>query len=356
MYEISFVGDFRLLKKPTISEKESIKRLFLQSSKVVANLEAPMPKNTSYLSAQKWAIISQPQWVPAELTDMGITHVGLANNHMMDYGGRGLVDTMECLKLAGIEYFGAGNNIQHALEPGRIAIGGKKITIVGVSCTSPPGSAAFDNSAGIASIPVHTDFYVDNYFLMENPGTPPSVVTSIQEDSTQMLMDLMKKERKETDVLVIFVHWGVPFQHKLADYQIQLAHQLVEHGADVIVGHHTHTIQGIEVYRKKPIFYGLGHFLFTQEAKKYALKGYRNPFPPNAGQWGPSPVNLSVHMTFSHKAIEYYFTMLRSEEGEIPRVLTGRDLSTGISQLKELSRQFDATFDASAHDRFKLCL
>jgi poly-gamma-glutamate synthesis protein (capsule biosynthesis protein) len=205
--------------------------------------------------------------------------VSLANNHMLDYGPQGLFDTIGTLKREGINHVGAGEALNNALQAHIATIRDRRIAFLSIATTLPPGSEAAADRPGIAPVRVTTSFDIDPVLLAEQPGTAPQVRTRLYQPDVEAVCDAVRSVARAADLIIVAVHWGVtsrmltPFQNPIADYQPILARALIDVGADVIVGHHSHRIDGIEFYRDKPIFYGLGNFMFAAHRPHMAREG-----------------------------------------------------------------------------------
>ena len=163
----------------------------------------------------------------------GISLVNLANNHIFDYGPEGLFDTISYLDSAGIRHVGAGMDRRHARAP--------------VIIESPAGRLGFLGYYGGGEAPVAT---------VNEPGVAPRDVAVIASDIRAL------RERDSVRYVVVSLHWGT---EKADEPEISLqrfAHIVVDAGADAVIGHHPHVLQGIERYRGAVIVYSLGNFLF----------------------------------------------------------------------------------------------
>ncbi len=165
----------------------------------------------------------------------GIDGVTLGNNHILDAGAEGLEETLFHLEDAGISHVGAGMDLEAAREPMIFELGDTKVGVL--------------NYQGVPS-------YEWAWATETAPGTAP-----LEED---VMVEDIEKLRPEVDLLVVMPHWGNEYLATPEPGQVDLAHAAVEAGADLIVGGHAHWTKGIEVYEGKPIFYGVGNFLFDQ--------------------------------------------------------------------------------------------
>ena len=131
---------------------------------------------------------------------------------------------------------------------------------------------------------VRTRFETDVSITDEQPGTSPYVHTEVVGGDLAQAVTAVRDARGRSDVVVVSVHWGVPpgwaapFQGVLAGYQRPAAHALIDAGADLILGHHPHTLHGVEIYKDRPICYSLGNFISTRW-RRAAVHDWR-PSPP----------------------------------------------------------------------------
>lgn len=162
----------------------------------------------------------------------GFSCVTLANNHLNDYGSIGIRDTINVLKEKGIDYVGAGENIEEASKILYKRIGSEIIGII--NCCEHEFSIASTNAAG------------------SNPLNPIQQYYSI------------KEAKANADYVLVIVHGG--HEHfQLPSPRMQETYRFfIDAGADAVVNHHQHCYSGYEVYREKPIFYGLGNFCFDK--------------------------------------------------------------------------------------------
>jgi poly-gamma-glutamate synthesis protein (capsule biosynthesis protein) len=230
------------------------------------NLEVPLSDRGH--PADKLITLVAPPSVATALPAMGLKVVSFANNHSLDYGIPALVQTIEVVEGTGVKVVGAGADLASALRHALTEHQGVKVGWVAFASTLPPGSAASPQRPGIAPLRVRTRFETDVSITDEQPGTSPYVHTEVVGDDLAQAATAVREAKQSADVVVVSVHWGVPpgwaapFQGILADYQRPVAHALIDAGADLILGHHPHTLHGVEVYKDRPICYSLGNFMF----------------------------------------------------------------------------------------------
>lgn len=248
-----------------------------------ANLEGPVTDHP--YPADKLIPLKMPSAAAAWMGEAGFQAMSLANNHAMDYGARGLLDTLETMAGEGVGIAGAGADLEQSLRAWTELVNGVKVAVVGVASTVPSGFAAGAGRPGIAPVRVHVSFAVDGALNEEQPGTPPWVHTRADPGDLEQILRIVRDARDEADIVVVHSHWGVPpewrspFQGDLAEYQRPFGHALVDAGAQLVVGHHAHSLQGAEAYGDGLILYSLGNFAFHPYADRQRLKLAR-PAPP----------------------------------------------------------------------------
>lgn len=179
------------------------------------------------------------------LKNAGFDVVSIANNHTLDFGYDALFDTIKNLKDNGFYFAGAGKNRREAENPAVIELeSGRKIALFAFSDVIPPGFMAGEERAGVASL---KDF----------------------RRASQIVRDYRKKNPK--DLILVSVHWGIELEQKPNKRQIDIAHLLIDCGADAVLGHHPHVYQSIEIYKGKPVIYSAGNFVFSSASPKTRL-------------------------------------------------------------------------------------
>lgn len=185
---------------------------------VFANFEGPI-KEIPVATSKSISFRFKPDVVQV-IKDAGITIVSIANNHALDQGWGGREDTKKFLQAGGISYFGHPKN-EHDDNVLISNISGSRVAFLG---------------------------YDDTIF-------------KIDADAAAAYIEQLKAEN---DYVIISVHWGVEYVHTPTKRKIELAHRFVDAGADLVIGHHPHVVQTMEIYNGVPIFYSLGNFVFDQ--------------------------------------------------------------------------------------------
>ena len=209
-----------------------IDSVFQTSDAVVGNLECPATKVHAPVFKQ-YVFRAEPEWL-SSLNRHGVTHLNLANNHSIDQGRIGLMDTKENIIKAGMTPVGAGQNQEEADEPVLLTDSPRRVWLIASL------QLALEN---FSRLPDH-----------------PCVSQQTIETLCQRIAQLKQADPK--CFIIVSLHWGWENHVEVVPRQRYEARQLINAGADCLVCHHTHTRQPMETYRGKPIFYGLGNFIF----------------------------------------------------------------------------------------------
>ena len=211
---------------------DGIDSVFRSAQLVVGNLECPATKIDAPVF-KRFIFRGEPEWLDT-LRQHGITHLNLANNHSIDQGREGLLDTRRNIIEAGMTPMGAGENMQEASEP--------------VLLASEPRNVWFLPSLRLA---------LENYaYLPDKPCVSQEPMDSLIRRVYRL------READSTAVIIVSLHWGGEHTLKPVPRQRLEAHQLILAGADALICHHTHTLQTIETFMGKPIYYSIGNFIF----------------------------------------------------------------------------------------------
>jgi gamma-polyglutamate biosynthesis protein CapA len=221
---------------------------------VSANLEGAVTDNGAHYSPVKAFDFAFSPEIINELKKYNFNFFNLANNHFEDQGIRGVNETRKNLEELGFDYVGCGNGIVDECSGKIIYLDDKKIGMIGLS------------------------------------------VLGVKID-LEAIKKIINEFKKETDLIIINIHWGEEYAIKFNNFQQKTAYDFIDVGVDLIIGHHPHVVQGIEVYKNKPIFYSLGNFVFDQYFSEETQKGLAIEFILNDNQ-----LNFKIHPLKSEKS------------------------------------------------------
>lgn len=191
---------------------QNVKSVFDADDLTIVNFEGTLTDSTAR-NGETFAFKAPAEYAEI-LTDGGVEAVNVANNHSHDYGDQGFADTKENLKKAGITTFGYN-------ETALMEVKGVKIGLVGI------------------------------YELHDH-----------LEREHQVLVNIQKVRAEGADLVFVVFHWGNEKDTVPDANQVTLAKLAIDNGADLVVGHHAHVLQGVTTYKGKTIAYGLGNFCF----------------------------------------------------------------------------------------------
>ncbi len=209
------------------------------------NLETSITASTDYWKDKGINYRMHPQNIPV-LTRAGIDFCALANNHVLDWGYAGLLETLQTLKKANIISSGAGRNLSAAAAPAVTAIPGKGRVIM------------FSFGLESSGIPLSWAATADK------PGV--NLLKDLSDNTVRHISQTVRKIKQKNDIVVASIHWGGNWGYKVPGRQKKFAHRLIDAaGVDIIHGHSSHHVKGIEVYKQKLILYGCGDFINDYE-------------------------------------------------------------------------------------------
>jgi poly-gamma-glutamate synthesis protein (capsule biosynthesis protein) len=262
----------------------------LQSSRSnIVNFEG-VASSAFFPEVLKRHTLKMPPWVGKTLGLAGIHAASLANNHALDFGWMGLFETKNSLENAGIKAFGAGINLDAATEPLFLPFGHRQSCLIALSRTLPSRFWATANRGGTAAL------------------------------SGELASEKVRACQKWGYFTAVIFHWGAEMERLPKPYQINLAKTLIDAGADLIIGHHPHILQPIEIYRGKPIFYSIGNFAFGSMVFNRPQEG----------------MAIGVSQQASSDKITYRITPLNVQNSEVkffPRPLKKGDKDPSIELL-----------------------
>lgn len=208
---------------------------------LMVNNEFPFSDRGEPMADKQFTFRCSPSYAKA-LNEMGVDIVSLANNHTLDYGRAALSDTFNALDGAGILYGGAGDSVDRAKEVQVVEVNGKKYGFIAVSRVVPSADWKIESAT-------------------------PGLFTCYD---AAALIEVIKEAKQTCDFVTVFPHWGTEYSEQPNPVQRELAKQCMDAGADLIVGAHTHCLEGIGYIDGKPVFYSLGNFIFGQNIDRSA--------------------------------------------------------------------------------------
>ncbi|MCJ7822499.1 MAG: CapA family protein, partial [Armatimonadetes bacterium] len=307
---IVFAGDILLAGRAAeLIEKEGpaapfsgVRSVLRGAGMAIGNLECPLA--TGGAPVEKQYTFRAPPSTAAALVDAGFDVVTLANNHAMDYGPEALLETLATLRGWGVIPIGAGADADEArrwvlVESGRPPV---KIAVLAFSNMLPKS------------------FYAG----AETPGTNPARPETMAAD--------IAAAREQADVVVVLIHWGTELESSPSEKQRRVAAVAAEAGADLVIGHHPHVIQGLEIRGHTLIAYSLGNLLFSARTpvRPAILLRYT---PPRAGGGAARRGGK----------VEVIPCVI---EGFRPRLATAAERSDILANLTRLSKRLGAALPA----------
>lgn len=191
---------------------QNVKSIFEADDLTIVNMEGTLTEETS--RQDKTYAFKGPAEYTQILTEGDVEAANLANNHSHDYGDQSYTDTIAALDAAGITNFGYDRTAV-------MDVNGVKVGLVGT------------------------------YELADGMGC---------ED--EMIANIKAVEEQGAQIVIVSFHWGLEKENYPTENQVNLAHSAIDNGADLVLGHHPHVLEGIEVYNGKNIVYSLGNFCF----------------------------------------------------------------------------------------------
>ncbi|MFA7377551.1 MAG: CapA family protein [Patescibacteria group bacterium] len=227
-----FFGDVMLDRNvANVLEKKNMEELlaglsskddyFKKSDIISANLEGAVTNEGKHYAPVNLYDFAFPVERLTGLEQRGFNYFTLANNHFLDQGERGVKESRENLAKENFYFSGAPDAKIDDFSRIDVKIEDKKVALIELSM-------------------------VYNHF------------------SREKAIALLSQTKNEVDLIIVNIHWGNEYEHLFNRYQQEVGHYLIEEGADIIIGHHPHVVQGMEIYQGKPIFYSLGNFIFDQ--------------------------------------------------------------------------------------------
>jgi poly-gamma-glutamate capsule biosynthesis protein CapA/YwtB (metallophosphatase superfamily) len=236
--------------------------LLARADVAMVNLESPITTRGKRVP-KPYNFRTDPRFLGA-LIRAGVDVVNIANNHIYDYGAQGLFDTILYLDSLGLKHVGAGRNRAEAHAPVILTVRGVRIGFLGYY--------------GGGEAPAAT---------RELPGVARRVIPEVAEDIRWL------RTVDTVQYIVVNLHWGDELAQFPDDEQRRFAHDVIDAGADAVIGHHPHVLQGVERYHNGVIAYSLGNFLFGGNSRdSYTTALFEIRLSPGKSRYAILPVRL----------------------------------------------------------------
>lgn len=288
---------------------DSVRFLLQNADIAIANLEAPFAKSGVGEPYPKQYTFKVPPRFAQGAALAGFDLLTLANNHVLDYGASALQTTLQTLDSLNILHCGAGMTLQDAHDPARLIRNGMTFGFLAYSMTYPDSFWAAPGRCGTAF------------------------------PSSARLKRQIRELKTLTDYVIVSFHWGGERLSNPKAYQQDYARQAIDAGADVIIGHHPHVVQGVEIYNGKLIAYSLGNFVFGSYSSQASGALLEVEFHPNHTiEARMLPINVNNY--------EVHFQ---------PRLFRGEKKEKMIRHLNEISASLNSgkeILDSTGRVRF----
>jgi len=208
------------------------------------NLESPLSLQGTPIPGKGIWLRGDPE-AAAALREAGFDVLSIANNHILDYDSPALLDTIEYLREQGIDPVGAGKDLEEAVQPVIKEVNGYKFAFI----------------AATEMADIFWDYSYPRTFEAreDRPG--------VQKLDPDQLVEAVAALKDDVDLIAVSLHWGTEYSDYPLDVQREVAHRLVDAGAKLVLGHHPHCLQGMEVYKDSLIAYSLGNFVFDKQRR-----------------------------------------------------------------------------------------
>jgi len=275
---------------------ENVGPYFGQADLRVGNLECCLI-DSSFSDYHKKQLMAVPLDTAKVLDKNRFDILGLANNHILDCGIESLVLARKYLDQEGIVYFGAGLNINEAIEIAYINVNGRVIAFLGFGDTTR--YYAGNSKAGIAPL------------------------------SRKLMAEQIGKAKRRADLVIVSLHADMEFTYYPSTWRVKLSRWLIEQGADIIAQHHPHVMQGIEQYKQGLIAYSLGNFIFNWNGSEYLCK--------REGVADSFILNVTVNFTENKPQFLWQVIPVNIDLTGKPHVLKNEKARPILQHMKKLS-------------------
>ncbi len=267
------VNDVLRLRGPTWPWGD-LRPLLVGADLTIVNLECVIARDGR--PWQRWPKVFHFRVDPIAAESLklaGIDAVGLANNHILDYDGEALAETIELLAESGVVWFGAGNDISDARRPAFVESAGVRVAFL-----------AYNEFA-----PLFFSFAYPRSFeaTATQSGTAPLKPTAVEAD--------IRAAKAISDAVAVYLHWGVEEADLPRPDQRDMARGFIAAGADLIVGTHPHVLQGFEIHDGRLIAYSLGNYVYDQKKPRQVESLILTTAVAPAGTTRPTVVPVHIN-------------------------------------------------------------
>jgi poly-gamma-glutamate capsule biosynthesis protein CapA/YwtB (metallophosphatase superfamily) len=391
-FTFAAVGDIIIRRPVGVGDAgyQALTRIMRDADMTYANMEGPILDEANF----RGPLGGGPESVVDELKIMGVRIMTTANNHTMDAGDAGMYETNRLLDEAGIVHAGSGRNLADAREARMTATKKGTVAAIGMysidASSSPQASRYFDATATKAGLnPLHVNPFnivtaeqlqalkairdsvyarrgevtvpvaplepnepADRLQLFRTAykvGTQPGNISyEIERNDLRGIVASIRTGKQLADFLVVAIHChqnSFAFQayshdNQTPDFLVQLAHTAIDNGADAFVGHGVHTLRGVEIYKGKPIFYGVSNFFYHQEASPDVVN-------PNGAPPESSGAGAQTHQPDNMEAL---LATARFEGGKLVEARL-HPVDIGIEQNRPTSKSGNPTTPSPENSR-----
>ncbi|MBT4699906.1 MAG: CapA family protein [Rhodospirillaceae bacterium] len=323
--------NFKAVTDPTVPFRQ-MAPIVQKADVLFGNLECCFFDKTGHNPSEREGFYAPP--VSAEaLVKAGFDAIGHANN--VTFGEEPILATIARLDELGIKHTGAGKNAEDAAKPAVVEKDGARFGFLQrTSAYWPKNQEAQKTAVGVAVLKAHTAYrpHLDDK-APNRPGVAPDVITWVDPDYLSVYRDQIFALAADVDVAVASHHWGL--KEDVLAYQKEIAHTAIDAGAKIVMGHGPHMPLGVEIYKDRPVFYGMGNFSFDI--------GHRAKHPDWIGTFATVEIEdgelteVSLQLIRHNSANETYLRNPGDEPEEMENILS-RSKALGTELTVEQNR------------------
>jgi poly-gamma-glutamate synthesis protein (capsule biosynthesis protein) len=331
---------------------EDVAPIFQRGDFTLGNLEGPvceLKKALSKAGVSSSKLLPDHMVMPPEVAGVlkraGFDALSTAGSVTMIKGADSMLETLAHLDKAGLAHSGSGNDIVEAHKPAILEKNGVKLALLSYGSIFEPDSfPAGDGKPGIATVGVSTAYQIPSN-INNMPGVLPRVITMPNEKDVDLMLDDVRKAKTIADIVVVSWHWGVtrnanscatgiPLEDSpsfVLNYQEEMGRAAVDAGADIVMGHHPHRLQGMEIYKNKLICYSLGNLVMSFGEKE---------------NFGPESVIVTGNIDIKSKQIVGFslIPLMVPPDTMEPHIACFDEAARVIDELERLSQKYRTKF------------